>query len=644
MIVGTAGHIDHGKTTLVGALTGVDTDRLPEEKRRGISIELGYAYLDTPECGRIGFIDVPGHEKLVHTMVAGASGIDYALLLVAADDGTMPQTREHLAVLALLGIARGAVVITKADRADAARITQVRREMTDLLTATPLASAPILTVSAQTGMGLDALRALLFDAARATGAHAQDDARAFCLAIDRAFSLSGAGTVVTGTIHAGRIAVGDELALIPAPNGRPIQVRARSLHAQDQPVGCAQAGQRCAVALAGLTREQAARGQWLVDPAIAFTTERLDARLTLWTGQTQPLRSGARVQVHMGAARVPGSIALIDAEALTPGHSALAQLVLHAPAGAWHGQRVLLRDIGGAGTLAGGQVLDPLAPTRYRRTPSRLAELAALEQTDMQARQFALLAVAPLGIDLTRFAAAQGWHGPSDLPALPADALHAAGAGFSWVLGAVQTQAISTATRAALARFHQQQPDEPGPDAARLKRLAAPRLAWPLWQALLTRLIADGTIARAGACLHLPEHGAQLSAAETRIAQATAPALRTAGYNGAWVRDLARDANQPEALVRVTLARLARRGDLHQAVKDLYFAPEIMRQLAALVRQTAAASGGAVQAAAFRDAAGLGRKRAIQVLEYFDRVGFTRRRGHAHNEVHVLRPGCDLFD
>ncbi|MBN8557521.1 MAG: selenocysteine-specific translation elongation factor, partial [Burkholderiales bacterium] len=245
MIVGTAGHIDHGKTTLVRALTGVDTDRLPEEKQRGISIELGYAFLDAPDGQRIGFIDVPGHERLVHTMVAGASGIDFALLLVAADDGPMPQTLEHLAVLSLLGIARGAVAITKTDRATPERVQAVQAEVAALLHGTALAGAPIVAVSAHSGAGIDALRALLFEAARAgqSSAGGRFDSEAFRLAIDRAFSLQGTGTVVTGTIHAGTVRVGDELTIVP---GR-LRARVRSLHAQNRAVEQAHAGQRCAV-------------------------------------------------------------------------------------------------------------------------------------------------------------------------------------------------------------------------------------------------------------------------------------------------------------------------------------------------------------------------------------------------------------
>ena len=352
MIVGTAGHIDHGKSTLVRALTGVDTDRLPEEKKRGISIELGYAFLDVPESGeRIGFVDVPGHERLVHTMLAGASGIDFALLLVAADDGVMPQTREHLAVLSLLGKERGAVVLTKADRVDAAQLDAVELEVRQLLQGSTLAQALIVRVSAQTGQGVDALRELLWQEARFRAADQVpvQPALAFRLAIDRSFTLGGTGTVVTGTIHHGSVRVGDTLSLVPSMK----QVRVRSLHAQNQPVQQAQAGQRCAVALAGIDKDAVHRGDWLVDSAVALATDRFDVTLTLWKDEEKPLRSGARVQVHLGAASVPGTVALLDAEQLPPGGAAKAQIITRTPLGAWHGDRVVLRDASATRTIAG---------------------------------------------------------------------------------------------------------------------------------------------------------------------------------------------------------------------------------------------------------------------------------------------------
>ena len=636
MIVGTAGHIDHGKTTLVRALTGVDTDRLPEEKKRGISIELGYAFLDTPDGGRIGFIDVPGHERLVHTMVAGASGIDFALLLVAADDGPMPQTLEHLAVLSLLGVARGAVVITKADRADAERIAAVQAEVAELLAPTPLAGAPMVAVSAQTGAGIDELRALVLEAACASGESAggtfdsKPEALAFRLAIDRSFTLAGTGTVVTGTVHAGEVRVGDELALVPSTQ----HARARSLHAQNQAVQIAHAGQRCAVALAGLARDEITRGQWLTDPGVALATQRLDARLALWHAEPRALRSGACVLAHIGAAQVAATLTVLDADMLAPGATALVQLLLHTPVGAWHGERVLLRDAAASRTLAGGKVLDPFAPTRYRRTPQRLAELNALTQPSAAARLNALLAVAPHGVDLHRFAAAQGLaEAPTDL--IPDSVL--AQDGFA--LGATQKEAFKELVLAALQRFHDKQPDELGPDSARLRRLTAPRLPTPLWQALVASLAAQGALVLHGAVVHLPAHGARLSANETRIAQKVAPALAQADFEGAWARDLAQDAGESEPLTRTTLARLARRGELHQVVKDLYYPPPTMQRLATLAREAGDANGGTVLAAQFRDATGLGRKRAIQILEYFDRIGLTRRVGDEHR----LRSECTLF-
>ncbi|MGY0194076.1 selenocysteine-specific translation elongation factor [Leptothrix sp. BB-4] len=647
MIVGTAGHIDHGKTTLVKALTGVDTDRLPEEKKRGISIELGYAFLDVPEqdgvaAPRIGFIDVPGHERLVHTMLAGATGIDHALLLVAADDGVMPQTREHLAVLSLLGLRDGAVVITKADRVDADRLAAVQAEVATLLQGSSLQQAPVLAVSAHSGTGLPELRERLRDAARAHAA--RRDARvdgAFRLAIDRAFTLDGVGTVVTGTVHAGRVAVGDEL--VRMPGGQ--KVRVRSLHAQNRVVEHAQAGQRCAIGLVGLAKDEIERGQWIVAPEAALATERLDVQLTLWQDETRALRSGTPVHVHIGAIDMPGTVAILDehegVDRLLPGAQARVQLVLRSPVGAWHGDRVVLRDASASRTLAGGTVLDPHAPVRYRRTLQRLAELDALGLETLAARVTALVDAAPNGVDLNRLAAAQGQPLASCRSALPSigpdttTLLTADG----WALGADQTGAARTALLAALIRFHAGHPEELGPDAARLRRLALPRLPEPLYRALLARLQADAQLQVRGSFVHLPEHGIRLSATEERLAQKVSPALAAAGFEGAWVRDLARDAAESEPLMRVTLARLAQRGELMQVVKDLYYPPGTMARLCAIAREVAHAHDGEVTAARFRDATSLGRKRAIQILEYLDRIGVLRRVG----DLHRLRADSQLF-
>ncbi|WP_066254151.1 selenocysteine-specific translation elongation factor [Hydrogenophaga flava] len=630
MIVGTAGHIDHGKTTLVRALTGVDTDRLPEEKKRGITIELGYAFMDGPEGLRIGFIDVPGHERLVHTMVSGATGIDLALLLVAADDGVMPQTREHLSVLSLLGIRHGLAVVTKCDRADPARVEAVVHEVQQLLASSTLAGADVLPVSAQTGQGIEALRERLWQTAAQIGEHPRRR-EAFRLAVDRSFTLGGIGTVVTGTVHAGAVAIGDELVVAPGER----RVRVRSLHAQNREVAQAVAGERCALGLAGVSRDEVARGAWLVAPAAALATDRLDAWLDLWPEETRPLRSGTPVHLHLGSASVMATVAVLEPAVIEPGQGGLVQLVLREPVGAWHGDRLVLRDASAMRTLAGAVVLDPFAPVRYRRTPQRIAALQALQLPTADERLAAALAASPQGLDLRRWQAAQG----GQSPVVAADALRAHDAAHDLALAADHAGRAEEQLLAALAQYHQQHPEELGPDAARLRRLALPRLPEPLFRALLARLLAQGGVAQRGALVHRLEHGVRLSAAEERIAQKVAPGLAQAGFEGAWVRDLAKATAEPEAIMRVTLSRLAQRGELYQVVKDLFYPPATMVELAALCRRVAGEHDGVVLAADYRDATGLGRKRAIQILEHFDRIGLLRRVG----DTHKLRSDCQLF-
>lgn len=646
MIIGTAGHIDHGKTTLVRALTGVDTDRLPEEKRRGISIELGYAFLDAPDGRRLGFIDVPGHERLVHTMLAGATGIDHALVLVAADDGVMPQTREHFAVMVLLGMRSASFVITKTDRAEHGQIERVRAQITALAQDTPLADAPIHEVSAIDGAGVSTLRQHLFDL-HAGFAARSPSGLGFRLAIDRVFVVEGTGTVVTGTVHAGQVRVGDVLSLAPGA-GSTVSARVRSVHAQSRPVAVAGPGERCALGLAGIARESISRGQWLVSPEVALATQRIDVTVRLWPGEPRALRSGASVHVHLGASAVTGSVVLLeDSDVLAPGSTARAQLVLHAPMAAWRGDRVVLRDASASRTIAGGTVLDPYAPSRYRRTTQRLAELGALAMDDVTVRESALIRASSTGVDLARLRRASGLTvSPPVVTAAATSgaasgepALLAQAADSLLALSAEHARAIGEQALAALSRFHSDHPEELGPDAARLRRLAAPRLPDALWRALLQLLRERGAIQQRGSFVHRPDHAVKLSSVDERIAQKLAPFLAESGFEGAWARDLARNSGESEALVRVAIARLAQRGELHQVVRDLVYDGPTMRKLAAIARETAGGADGVVTAARFRDATSLGRKRAIQILEYFDRSGLLRRVGDEHR----LRSDSRLF-
>jgi selenocysteine-specific elongation factor len=633
MIIGTAGHIDHGKTALVRALTGVDTDRLAEEKARGISIELGYAYSPLGSGEVLGFVDVPGHERFVPTMLAGATGIDFALLVVAADDGVMPQTREHVNILSLLGIAAGAVALTKVDLVDEVRVAEVDRALRALLASTAFAAVPIFPVSARTGAGLDALQRFL-EAAALEPRRPVDDAH-FRLAVDRSFTLAGVGTVVTGTVHSGEVRVGSSVVI--SPGGR--EVRVRSIRAQNRPAEVGSAGQRCALNLAGIAREDVARGDWVVAPAVALATARVDARFTLLADQPKALQSGANVHVHVGTAHVPARLVVLDDEIrgelphdeLVPGAKRLVQLILQRPIATWHGDRFIVRDAAAMRTIGGGVVLDPFAPARYRRSPGRLAVLTALEGATPGARLAALVEQAPLGVDLENLARAgimrqQDAHGG----ALAARRVTTGNRDFA--IGNDHWCVLQQRALEALAGFHHAHGDEVGPDGARLKRMALPRLDAVLYNALLADLVAAAKVLRNGPWLHLPQHDNAPTAQQRALVERILPRLLDSPFDPPWVRDLAKALVQPEALVRAAMVRVSKRGELFQVVRDLFYHPLAIRDLAAIAN-TLYESDGEVRAAAFRDATGLGRKRAIQILEFFDRVGFTRRA----RDKHVVR-------
>jgi len=631
MIVGTAGHIDHGKTTLVRALTGVDTDRLKEEKARGISIELGYAYAPLPDGEVLGYIDVPGHERLIHTMAAGASGIDMALLVVAADDGVMPQTREHVAILELLGVRRAAVALTKADRVDAQRLEAARAEIAALLSPTAFAGAPVFALDATQAddAGVAALRGHLHAAAQALAPRA--DGGLFRLAIDRVFTLPGHGTVVTGTVFGGQVRAGDLLCL--APSGLPVRVR--GIHAQQRPAQAGLAGQRCALNLAGVDKDAIARGDWVVGPALLAATTRLDVRLALLPGAEHGLTQWAPLHVHLGTTHRLANVVLLEGETLEPGGQAFAQLVFAAPLCAWPGDRFIVRNAQATRTVGGGSVLDPFAPERRRRSPQRLAWLRALEQLAGTGELAPLLAQSPHGVTVARLRclstrAPETWR-------LPDDAMRIGSPGQSEasILLAEHWLVLQTRVLEALAAFHARQPDAPGPDGGALRRIAFASATVPdtVWPALVETLLGSGKMRRQGAWLQLPTHSTSLSAPELALSQRVLPMMAAGGDDPPWVRDLARALQVPEDAMRQLLRKMARQGLVHQVVPDLFYDGARVQALAACVA-TLVARDGSVDAATFRDAVGLGRKRAIQVLEFLDRVGYTRRVGNAR----VLRP------
>lgn len=648
MLIGTAGHIDHGKTTLIRALTGVNTDRLPEEQRRGISIELGFAYLarepaNAPAAGAptageaspemLGFIDVPGHEKFVPTMLAGAAGIDFALLVIAADDGPMPQTREHLAILNLLGVTRGAVALTKIDRATPEQRASAELAITQLLAGTPLEGAPVFPVAAPRGEGVAQLRDHLFALAAVSQADATQPY--FRLAIDRSFSIAGAGTIVTGTVLAGRVTVGDTLALHSlVPQGFPavaknsgqrhFDVRVRSLHANNRAAESGGRGTRCAINLVGigskLSHQDIARGDWLVSPELDHAGSRLDVELFPLPGSEKHLRPGVELHLHHGAQHAMGKLVPLD-----PARGYY-QIVSNTPLLACHGDRLILRDASAQHTLAGARVLDPAGPARHRARPERLAQLAALSEREPSLRLAGLLEASPCGVELGRFVRAH-----NVVVSAPAIAIG------DWRFAPTHASALARRVEDALASYHARHPDELGLERERLRRIAAPQVDSKVFADGLTHWRGNGGLAQTGNAWHLPTHRVELSQAEKDLAATVLPALADGRFDPPWVRDLALAQGVEDDGMRQLLRKLAAQGEVFQVVRDLFYPRAVVQELSQLVRSIAGPEVAPVKAAALRDATGLGRKRAIQILEFFDRVGYTRRIGSGQQQAHALR-------
>lgn len=641
MILATAGHIDHGKTALVRALTGVDADRLPEEKRRGMTIDLGFAYTTLPDGTELGFVDVPGHERFLPNMLAGVLSIDRVLLIVAADDGPRPQTLEHLDVLELIGVREITGVVTKVDRVDAARRDAAVAELGALLSAAGYGEAPVLAVSSRTGEGIPALAAHL--AERAAAVEAERASRppqgGFRLAIDRVFSLAGIGMIATGTAASGTVTPGDHLMLSP----RGIEVRVRAVHAQNRAVEQAQAGERCALNIVGVFPDGAgpSRGDWLLAPPLHAPTSRIDVSLKLSRIASAPLKSGLPVHVHLGTEDRVGRVATLGRNVLPPGEEGLVQLHLDRPIGALWGDRVVLRDHGAIHTLGGGRVVDPFPPRRGRAKPERLVALAAMRQADVGTVLERLVDAAGF-VELVPFALARNTtlETVADLAAVGEfsccghrRAPYAVGSAFLAELGAQ--------LKAALAERHRAEPDTLGvPRGALIRRLRglAPEA---VLDAALTGAIEAGKMVRDGAVLRLPGHQPKLTREDERLWRQVEPLLAVEDLRPPRVRELAEALQiEPEAAIRA-LKRLERFGRVAPVASNRYFLPETVARLADLARELAEADpDGTFTAASFKERSGTGRNLTIEILEYLDRIGITRRVGDARM---VLRGGEAMF-
>ena len=603
MIIATAGHVDHGKTTLLQAITGINADRLPEEKSRGMTIDLGYAYWPQPDGRVLGFIDVPGHEKFLSNMLAGVGGIDHALLVVACDDGVMAQTREHLAILQLTGNPTLTVALTKTDRVDGARIDDVRREIAQVLREYGFEQATLFETAATANIGIEALR----DHLRQLAAREHPEHQRFRLAIDRAFTVKGAGLVVTGTALSGDVRVGDTLWL----TGMGTPMRVRGLHAQNQPVEHAHGGQRIALNIVGAAEKgDISRGDWLLTEAPPEAVERVIVELHSHI----PLTQWQPLHIHHAASHITGRVSLLE--------NNLAELVLDTPLWLADNDRLVLRDISAKITLAGARVVTLNSPRRGKRKSEYLAWIAALAlaKTDAQALAVHLSRDA---VKLRDFAWARqlSTQGLEQLIAQPGfilagDCLLDAPLAARW-----QRKLLD-----ALALYHEQHKDEPGPGRERLRRIALPMEDEALVLTLIEQMRESGVIASHHGWLHLPEHKAGFTDEQQAIWQKVAPLF---GDEPWWVRDLAMQTGTDENMMRGVLRLAAQQGMITAIVKDRYYRNDRIVAFASMIRELDLEKGSTC-AADFRDKLNVGRKLAIQILEYFNRIGFTRRRGNDH--------------
>ena len=623
VIVGTAGHIDHGKSALVEALTGTHPDRLEEEKRRGITIDLGFAFLQLGDT-TLGFVDVPGHERFVRNMLAGAGGIDLVLLVVAADEGIKPQTHEHFDICRLLGITRGIVAISKADLADADTLGLVKLELEEFVRGSFLEGAPMVAVSARTGTGMDELKRHLSRVAESVPP--RDLSAITRLPIDRAFAMKGFGTVVTGTLISGSLRAEQEVELLPA--GR--RSRVRGLHSGGQAVASAEAGQRTAVNLADITVSEVQRGIVLVSPGPFRATQRLDTRLTLLPS-SRPLKKRSRVHFHQGTAETVAEVVLITGPQLAPGDSALAQLKLDAPVFLLPGDRFIVRQFSPVVTIGGGVVLDALAPRHKQGDAGAVRFLEVLEKGSREDVLAALAGEAPGGLSLPEIVARTGWLEP----AIRRDVLALANARKIRVISdeplVISSSAHFAKLLEAIAReveaYHKSNPLLPGIPKEELRGRAAAKIHPEIYRAALDELLATKRIAIKGDLVELAGRTIALSSEEAQAKERIAREFEAAGLTAPSVTEvlgkLPVDAHRAQKLMQILL----REKTLVKVAEGLVFHHSAVEKLRGLLAAYKQQRGEKLPIAAFKEMAGISRKYAIPLLEYLDRERLTRRMG-----------------
>ena len=624
VIIGTAGHVDHGKTSLIKALTGIDTDRLKEEKKRGITIDLGFANLPLADGRTAGIVDVPGHEKFIANMLAGAGGIDLALLVIAADDGVMPQTREHLGILQLLGIRHGIIAVTKVDLAEPDWLEMLGEEIREAVSGTFLDGAPMQHVSAHTGQGLDELKALINAAAQ--HAAAKSDTAAFRVPVDRVFSVDGFGTVITGTMFEGTLNEGDDVEVYPSG----IRTRVRNLQVHSKDVQTARAGQRSAVNLASLAREDISRGDVLAAPGSMLNTLMLDVKLQVLPDSGRIIENASQLHFYHGSREALCKLVLLDADRLTPGQEGFAQLRFTQPLAAKKGDRFVLRFYSPVETIGGGVVLDP-NPGRKRRHNEKTLESLSVRESGSLAENL-LQAIADGSPQLAPLAHAQRTLGLSGSAlAAELEALATAGKvlpiGDKAAIDAGYKAKLEQAVRDTLAAYHAQNPLQEGMRREELRGRVLPGRDSALADRLLAIFAGQGVFKLTGQMAALPDFEPKGSEGDRQLAAKIEALFRDAGFAPPSPEEVFAALPREKGAKKVLDALLAK-GTLAAVAPQLYFHAEVYADAKAKVTGFIKQNG-EITLASTRDLLGTSRKFALALLEHFDRHGLTKKVGDA---------------
>ena len=638
MIIATAGHVDHGKTELVKALTGIDTDRLPEERARGLSVDLGFAYHTLPDNTILGFVDVPGHEKFIRNMLAGVAGIDLGLLVVAADDGVMPQTREHLAILSLMDIRQYIVALTKIDRVSSDRVDDVADQVDRLLTAAGHEGVTIYPVCAPENQGIGALMKAL--KSRVKEASAWTAEHHFRMAIDRVFTLHGVGLVVTGMVFSGAVRTGESMTL--STDGS--QVRVRGIRAHNTASDSAKAGDRCAINIVGrgLSEALIRRGNWLMHPSLYAPTRRIDVEVQVLANETGPLKHWTPTHLHIGADHLSARVAVLSGGAIPAGGQGLAQLVVSRDAFAVHGDTFVLRDQSAQRTIAGGRVIDPFSPKRGRARPARIAALNALQHQNVTDALRALTGGSETGVLLAPFSVAYNLPGPRLDMLIETLSLRRVGQQSKQrVFCETQWRRLGAKVVKAVEGFHRSKPMSPGASIKDIQMALSPHIETSILEDSLGTLIEEQRLNSRGTRFHLPSHSIRISGRDQQLLDRVASKLAPRSGTPLSLHQAAADLKVDVKTLEMTLKTASRIGEMVLIGKNRYAPTPFVAKLGVVAERLATNSAdGYFTTAEYRDQTKLGRNFAIDVLEYFDRVGFTERNG---NTRCIRRSVTDVF-